>query len=102
MYSVLVWLNNLICGGGRCGVLVRTVSPCAGCLLALARRKLLIPDCTRSAQCRSYNNDKDMVTRQRVPFNWRCTDATCELDHRLNVKQNVRVILGAGCMTEEQ
>jgi hypothetical protein len=35
MYSVLVWLNNLICGGGRCGVLVRTVSPCAGCLLAL-------------------------------------------------------------------
>jgi hypothetical protein len=36
MYSVLVWLNNLICGGGRCGVLVRTVSPCAGCLLALS------------------------------------------------------------------
>ena len=46
IYSVLVWLNNLICGGDGCGgdgcggdgcgVLVRTVSPCAGCLLALS------------------------------------------------------------------
>jgi hypothetical protein len=31
----VVWLNNLICGGGKCGVPVRAVSPCAGCPLTL-------------------------------------------------------------------